>query len=109
MHDVYEALRYANLALTAVLTAAMLSRWGAFLRAPVASRYGRLALFAWVTSTFYGTAESLHMNIPAGPRVPTVTSVLLLTAVYVAAEARYDRRSRARLAAPCLEPDMTSS
>lgn len=96
MHDVYEVLRYANLALCLLLTVAMLSRWGAFLRAPVASRYGRLALFAWVSSTAYGTAESLHMQVPAGPRVPTVMSVLLLTAVYVAAEARYDRRQRAR-------------
>jgi hypothetical protein len=95
MHDVYEWLRYVNLTLTALLTVAMLSRWGAFLRALIASRYGRLALFAWVSSTLYGTAESLHMHVPAGPRVPTVTSVTLLTVVYAWKEVKYDRRARA--------------
>jgi hypothetical protein len=94
MHDVYEWLRYINVALCAVLAVVMLARWGAFLRAPVASRYGRLALFAWISSTGYGTWETLSRDVPAGPRVPTVTSVLMLTAVYVAAEFRYDRRAR---------------
>jgi hypothetical protein len=95
MHDVYEWLRYVNLVLCGLLTVAMLARSAAFLRAPVASRYGRLALFAWITSTFYGTAETLSRDVPAGPRVPTVTSVLLLTAVYAWAEAKYDSRARA--------------
>jgi hypothetical protein len=93
----YDCLRAANLALSLLLAAAMLARGAAFLRAPVASRYGRLALFAWTTSTFYGTAEAMHQDAAAGPRVPTVTSVLLLTAVWQVTELRYDRRERARL------------
>jgi hypothetical protein len=94
----YDALRVINVALCGVLAIAMLARGGAFLRAPVASKFGRLALFAWTTSTLYGTAEALYLRVPAGPRVPTVTSVLLITAWYVTVETIYDVRERARLA-----------
>jgi ABC-type transport system involved in cytochrome c biogenesis permease subunit len=59
MTALYDWLRAANLAVSLLLAAAMLTRGAAFLRAPVASRYGRLALFAWVTSTAYGTAEAM--------------------------------------------------
>jgi hypothetical protein len=98
MSDLYDSLRVANVALSAVLTVAMLCRGAAFLRAPVASKYGRLALFAWASSTLYGTGEAMALGVQAGPRVPTVTSVLVLTGWYVVAEIRYDRRERARLA-----------
>lgn len=98
MTDVFDACRWINLTLTFVLAVVMLIRWGAFLRAPVASKYGRLAIFAWISSTCYGTAETLYQHVPAGPRVPTVTSVLLITAVWCWQEHRYDRRERARLA-----------
>jgi hypothetical protein len=97
MTALYDSLRAANLAVSLLLAAAMLARGAAFLRAPVASKYGRLALFAWVTSTAYGTGEAMAQSATAGPRVPTVTSVLLLTAVWQATELRYDRRERARL------------
>jgi hypothetical protein len=50
MTPIFEALRYVNLAVSGLLAVAMLLRSAAFLRASVASRYGRLALFAWVTS-----------------------------------------------------------
>jgi hypothetical protein len=98
MTALYDSLRAANLAVSLLLAAAMLARGAAFLRAPVASKYGRLALFAWVSSTAYGTGEAMAQSATAGPRVPTVTSVLLLTAVWQATELRYDRRERARLA-----------
>lgn len=98
MTDLFDACRWANLALCALLMIVMLFRSAAFLRAPVASRYGRMALFAWISSTGYGTWESMQMHLPPGPRVPTVTSVLLVTAVYVWIEWRYDRRERTRLA-----------
>jgi hypothetical protein len=97
MTALYDSLRAANLAVSLLLAAAMLARGAAFLRAPVASKYGRLALFAWVSSTAYGTGEAMAQSATAGPRVPTVTSVLLLTAVWQVTELRYDRRERARL------------
>jgi hypothetical protein len=98
MTALYDSLRAANLAVSLLLAAAMLARGAAFLRAPVASKYGRLALFAWVTSTAYGTGEAMAQSATAGPRVPTVTSVLCITAAWVCAEVKYDRRERARLA-----------
>jgi hypothetical protein len=98
MTALYDSLRAANLAVSLLLAAAMLARGAAFLRAPVASKYGRLALFAWVSSTAYGTGEAMTQSATAGPRVPTVTSVLCVTAAWVCAEVRYDRRERARLA-----------
>lgn len=97
MSALYDHLRIVNVALCGLLTVAMLFRGGAFLRAPVASKFGRLALFAWTSSTFYGTAEAMYLDVAAGPRVPTVTSVLLVTGWYVAVETAYDRRERARL------------
>ena len=99
MTDVYEYLRFANVALCAVLTVAMLFRGAAFLRAPVASRYGRLALFAWVTWLGWGTLEGLAQHVPAGPRVPGATSVVLVTAWWVIQETRYDMAERRRIAA----------
>jgi hypothetical protein len=99
MTPIFEALRYVNLAVSALLAVAMLLRSAAFLRASVASRYGRLALFAWVTSIgCYGTLETLVQRAPAGPRVPALTGALIVTAWYVTAEIRYDGRERARLA-----------
>jgi hypothetical protein len=88
MTALYDSLRAANLAVSLLLAAAMLARGAAFLRAPVDSKYGRLALFAWVTSTAYGTGEAMAQTPPAGPRVPTVTSVLCITAAWVWAEIR---------------------
>lgn len=100
MTTVYVWLRYANLGLAVVLTVAMLFRSAAFLRAPVASRYGRLQTFAWTTAIgVYGTAESLVLGTPAGPRVPSLTGVLVLTGWWVWTEYSYDRRAlRARAA-----------
>lgn len=96
--DLYDGIRAANLVIALLLTAGMLARGAAFLRAPAASKYGRLAIFAWLSSTAYGTAEAMAQHAAAGPRVPTVTSVLLITAAWQLAELRYDRRERARLA-----------
>jgi hypothetical protein len=41
---------------------------------------------------------AVSLLLAAGPRVPTVTSVLCITAAWVCAEVKYDRRERARLA-----------
>jgi hypothetical protein len=99
MSNLYETLRHVNVALSALLVAAMLLRGGAFLRANVASKFGRLTVFSWVSMTGYGTLETLAQDAPAGPRVPAFTSVLLITAWWVAVEIAYDRRQRAHLAA----------
>jgi hypothetical protein len=96
--ELYDVIRAANLVIALLLTAGMLARGAAFLRAPAASKYGRLAIFAWLSSTAYGTAEAMAQQATAGPRVPTVTSVLLITAAWQVAESVYDRRERARLA-----------
>lgn len=97
MTAVYEQIRYLNVLLSVGIMVAMLFRGAAFLRAPVASKYGRLALFAWTSWLAYGTLESIVLMVPPGPRVPSATSVLLLTAWWVVQESRYDGRERARL------------
>lgn len=96
---VYEALRWANVVLAVVLMVALICRAGGFLRAPLPSKLGRLSVFGWVSATAYGTAEQLVLGTEPGPRIPTTTSVLALTALWIWVEWTTDRRDRAEAAA----------
>jgi hypothetical protein len=89
--EVYETVRWANLLLASTLTLLWLFRLGAFARAPWPSKLGRLTVFGWVSSTAYGTWEALEQAASPGLRVPTVTSVLLLSGYWIFEEWRQDR------------------
>lgn len=110
MTDLYESIRYANLVLAGALTLLMLTRLGAFARAPWPSKVGRLAVFGWVTVNGYGTWEALTTAVSPGFRVPAVTSVLLLSGYWIFTEWQEDRwhrllsaalRDSPRATAPC--------
>jgi hypothetical protein len=97
--EIYETLRQVNLAIACTLTLLMVFRAGAFARAPWPSKMGRLTVFGWVSSTAYGTWEALTLTAAPGFRIPTVTSVLCLSAFWLLEEYRDDRRHRHTLAA----------
>lgn len=99
MIELYEGIRTANLVIALALTLLMLTRARAFARAPWPSKMGRLTVFGWVSSTAYGTAEALQQEAVPGLRIPTVTSVLCLSAFWLLEEYRDDRRHRRTVAA----------
>lgn len=97
--EFYEALRWANVALGVLVTLLLLARLGSWVRAPWPTKVGRLVIFGWVTSTTYGTVEALQQAAVPGLRIPTVTTMMVLTGYYVAVEWRCDRREHAQVAA----------
>lgn len=97
--ETYDVIRHANVVLGVVTTLLLLTRVPAWARAPWPTKVGRLVIFGWVTSTTYGTWEALAQAASVGPRVPAVTSMMMLTAYYVAVEWRSDRRQHAQIVA----------
>jgi hypothetical protein len=94
--DLYELLRYCNVALAALLTLAMVARPGVFLRASMRSRFGRVVVGGWVTVAWFGTAESLAQSVSPGLRIPQTTTMLLLSAVWLVVDWRDDAREQRR-------------
>lgn len=97
--EVYDVIRHANIVLGLLVTLLLLLRVASWARAPWPTKVGRLVIFGWVTSTTYGTWEALNQSASVGPRIPAVTSMMVLTAYYVLVEWRCDRAQAAQAAA----------
>lgn len=97
--ELYDGIRHANVVLGVLVTLLLVARLGAWVRAPWPSKVGRLVVFGWVTSTTFGTWEALSQSASPGLRIPAVTSMLVLSAYYVAVEWRCDRAQHAQVAA----------
>lgn len=104
---VYAHLRAVNVALTALVLLGMACRWPAFARASWPSKVGRLVVLWWVLVNGYGTLEAAAASLRPGYRVPAITTALLLTCYYLAADWAADRRDRqlAAAVAACLARD----
>jgi len=94
--DAYELCRYTNVLLAAAILTVMAVRFPAFARASRASQAGRMVVLWFVATNTYGTLEVLWDRVPAGPRVPTATTALLLTCWWLAVDWRAERAERRR-------------